>query len=197
MLFLKFLVDVAVISVTVYFVKKYRKKHSREIAAKKELTNSIKSRSQEHHALYKSVRNSFKTDSAQRFGKFYFDSNSQKIFEDNGAKKYEVFNYSDILGFNPIEHIDSTSKKHGITRSIVGGALAGAGGAIVGANTSKNINSIDLLGVSLSLKGNRSCDVMLINSPTKNQAIISKSYQEYSHLCALLNGIMAQRNVNL
>lgn len=54
-------------------------------------------------------------------------------------KHYRVYKFSDIVSYTPIEEGHNQTKKHGITRAVVGGAIAGGAGAIVGAVTGGKI----------------------------------------------------------
>ncbi|WP_051006268.1 hypothetical protein [Liquorilactobacillus vini] len=141
---------------------------------------------------YKSLKESFKNSSAQRFNKFYFDSEKKQLFIDKTlTTKYALIDYNDITGYAPIEETHSKNKKHGITRAVVGGALAGGVGAIVGAATGgKNADFVDKLGVVIQTSGNQSFKLMFINVETKKGFITSTAYDQFEKVQALLNGIV-------
>lgn len=69
----------------------------------------------------------------------YID-NTNKLFSINNVQIY--YNFDDVVGYSEETvvgpTISKTKKKGGITRAIVGGAIAGPVGAMVGSNTAKS-----------------------------------------------------------
>lgn len=190
-------IGLIIVIAIIYFVRKYRKEHAAEIAKRKKSKlqhkANLKKQREADEIRYRSLKDEFKHNGSQKFDKCYFDSNSRRIFKDKSMfAPYKIINYSDIIGFRPIEQGHSKTKKHGITRAIVGGALAGGIGAVVGATTGgKNFDYIDKLGVSIALKNNQNLEIMFIKTSTKKGFLTDVSYEDYSKLCALLNGITA------
>lgn len=74
----------------------------------------------------------FKPD--KKIGIIEFDYKSKKILIPGSFNKHSIINFSDIRSFELIEDGDSVTKG-GIGRSLVGGALFGGAGAVVGAIT--------------------------------------------------------------
>ncbi|MEG2014553.1 MAG: hypothetical protein RR086_02365 [Clostridia bacterium] len=136
--------------------KQYEKKHKVEIAEE-----NIKSTLSQHN---------FVTTNEVGFSesKIFIDTNSKQWSIQDGTKDglsiREVRKLADILSFEIVDNstiVYKTKVEGGLTRAIIGGALFGGVGAIVGANTA---------GSSTSTHTNNSYKVLFtvndINSPT-------------------------------
>lgn len=117
--------------------------------------DSIKRKQQAHHDKkelerrqqeanekdFNDVLNSFK-DYSTPHNNFYFNNDSDQILLVKSFDNYEYTKYdiTDFSGFSKDVQqgtYTETKKKHGITRSVVGGVIAGPVGALIGAGTSK------------------------------------------------------------
>lgn len=107
---------------------------------------------------------------------FIADSQKQKVYvaTDETGDFFNPINYSEII--NAKIHIDTST--HGeITRAIVGGAIAGTAGAIVGAQTAKSkVNSYKLV-IERNNMRLPTYEFVLIN---KTEAFDSITYQKAS-----------------
>ncbi|HAQ1193017.1 TPA: DUF4428 domain-containing protein, partial [Enterococcus faecium] len=106
-----------------------------------------------------------------------------------------IVKYDEIQTFTPIFLGGQIKKHHGITRALVGGALAGPIGALIGAGTGgKEWESINRLGIEIYLKDNRIIKYDLISNETKINSLIGKnSFDQYNHLSAKLESILSNQ----
>ena len=97
----------------------------------------------------------------------YMDSVNKKWAVLEGGIK-NIFDYSDILSFELIEDGQRYEQKGGVTRAVVGGALFGAVGAVVGSQTAKGKSTISQMYICVYTKqSNHSLvKIDLINSQT-------------------------------
>ena len=135
-----------------------------------------------------------KFDTTYHYGKYYFDGKNKQLLI-NKISDCERINYSQIISYNIINEGHDKKKKHGITRAIVGGALAGGVGAIVGAVTGgKNYDYVDRLGVNITLQGGDNVEILLIDATTKVQTLISESHKILNKIISILDSIIAENN---
>ena len=97
--------------------------------------------------------------------------------------------------------IGKITKHHGITRAVVGGALAGGVGAIVGATTGGKRNDfIDHLGLIITLKDGSNFEIVFIR---KIEQMKANSYatrsciENFNSLVSLIDVIIAQNQANI
>lgn len=102
-------------------------------------------------------------------GYFSVDSNSKR-FRVNG----ECFKYGDLINYELCEN-NSVEQKGGIGRAIVGGALFGEAGAIVGASTRGSKNMVNSLYIRLTIKSVGMRKISFIDSPTARDAMLYSS----------------------
>ncbi len=93
-------------------------------------------------------------------------------------KGYTLLRYDDIVGYDLLEDGESQSKG-GLGRAVVGGALFGPAGAVVGGITGKrksnNVCNSLKLKLTLRDKANPSFYLPLITSGTKTESIVYRS----------------------
>lgn len=104
----------------------------------------------------------------------------------------DIFSFNELIGFEYIENGDVIAKsKGGVGRAVVGGALFGVAGAIVGAGTSKKVEKTVInsayIRISLNHKYVASRQINIINHETKRDSLsyrLSKSNADtiISHL---------------
>lgn len=74
----------------------------------------------------------------------HIDDNNRLFYigEPKGQFNYIIYSYDEVLdyGYDVIEMNTVSKKKGGITRAVVGGAIAGPVGAIVGSSTAKTVS---------------------------------------------------------
>lgn len=143
----------------------------------------------------------FEEHGALKFNLFSFDNIDKKImFHEKifNSEQIYFYNYKDILSYSPIERGHSETKKHGISRAVTGGLIAGTTGAIVGAVTGgKNFDYIDKLAVTVHLTKNRSLYISFINVKTQQGLITDSAYDSFYQLLALLDEIILDNNTKL
>lgn len=142
------------------------------------------------------TKEKFRSHDALLFDRLLFDPVDKEIMQPKTlTKPFEVIPYSDIVGYTPIERGHSKNKKHGITRAVVGGALAGGVGSIVGATTGgKQFDYTDKLGVNIALKDGNFLEAYFIKQETKQGMMVKAAYDNFYRICSLLDGIVAENN---
>ena len=130
-------------------------------------------------------------DSTKKIGSFVeFDNNQKKWLVLSSVlgkrNKSTVYNYTDIVDFELLEDGDSVVKG-GLGRALVGGALFGGTGAIVGGVTGKRKNK----GICNSLKikvtindiNNPVVYITFLNTATKKDGFVYKNIYKEAHEC--------------
>lgn len=174
---------------------------AKKISAEKEkIQNSKKDYANEVYAQIEApFKADYKNNEADKIGRYYFDPKQKAILKAKTKMfiDYKVYHFADIVGYVPIERGHNKNKKHGITRSVVGGAIAGGVGAIVGASTGgKQYDYIDRLGVQISFKDNDSIELLMIRTETDRNGFTAKmEYKTYYKICSLLDGIINDNRI--
>lgn len=171
--------------------KEKRKDEKAERQIKKDEIRKQKEIKKDH---IKSTKEKFKNHDALLFDRLSFDPVDKEIMQPKTfTKPFEVIPYSDIVGYTPIERGHSKNKKHGITRAVVGGVLAGGVGSIVGAGTGgKQFEYTDKLGVNIALKDGSFLEAFFIKQETKEGMMVKAAYDNFYRICSLLDGIIAE-----
>ena len=184
--------------------KQYNKNHVAKFD--NDITNAKKVKAMEQHnqelqAEYQRAVAPFKNDRALKAGRYYFDPHREEIFMDTTLldKSYKVYKFADIVSFTPIEEGHNETKKHGITRAVVGGVIAGGAGAVVGAVTGgKNYDYIDKLGVVITFNNNENIRLMFLNSETKKGGFVANGYYKQFHdVCSVLDATISKNTQRL
>lgn len=184
--------------------KQYYKNHIAKFDT--DVTNQNKVKALEQHdqelqAEYQKTAAPFKNDGALKVGRYYFDPSREEILMDTTLldKHYKVYKFSDIVSYTPIEEGHNQTKKHGITRAVVGGAIAGGAGAIVGAVTGgKNYDYVDKLGVVITFSNNDNIRLMFLNSETKKGGFVANEYYKQFHdVCGVLDATISKNTQRL
>lgn len=139
------------------------------------------------------------TDSAGLYLKI--NAESKTFIVPNGDKKYmehnvDVFNFSDVVDYEYVEDGETVSKG-GIGAAVVGGAVFGGVGAIVGSNVGKKksstvVNSM-YIRMSLQNKWVKQIKINLIYTETKKNGIIyNVCKQAADKIASLLDFIVKQ-----
>lgn len=154
------------------------------------------------NSKYNKLLTSFKSDAtsdkAYKIGRYYVDSKRQEILKARTITNanYQIYKFSDISSVQPIQQGESKTKKHGITRAVVGGALAGGVGAIVGAATGgKQYDYITKLGFNVTFKNGEQIylDVMSGKFDTKGP-FIKAFYKQFNAIHGWLDTAVKQNN---
>ena len=181
--------------------KQYSKNHAAKFD--NDVTNEKKIEAKDHHnqelqAEYQKAVAPFKNDGAIKAGRYYFDPHREEIFMDTTLldKTYKIYKFSDIVSFTPIEEGHNETKKHGITRAVVGGAIAGGAGAVVGAMTGgKNYDYINKLGVVITFKNNENIRLILLDANFKKGSFVANSYyQKFHDVCGVLDATISKNS---
>lgn len=122
---------------------------------------------------YKTSNSSYSTTSTfdKKIGLYFAVDSYNKRFKIKGDGSYYTF--GDLVNYELYEN-NSVIQKGGIGRAIVGGALFGEVGAIVGAQTRKSQNFVDSLYIRITLKSSGMKKITFINSPTDRNSMIYK-----------------------
>lgn len=121
---------------------------------------------------YKSSGLSFGTGFDKTVGNYFSVDTCGKRFKFKGDSNYYAF--GDLVNYELCEN-NSTIQKGGIGRAIVGGALFGDVGAVIGAQTRKSRNVVDSLYIRLTLKSEGMKKITFINSSTDRNGFIYKT----------------------
>lgn len=121
---------------------------------------------------YKSSDSSYPVAGGEKKIGHYFTVDSyNKRFKLNRESSWYTF--GDLVNYELYEN-NSVIQKGGIGRAIVGGALFGGVGAIVGAQTRKSQNIVDSLYIRVTLKSSGMKKITFIGSPTDRNSIFYK-----------------------
>ncbi len=120
---------------------------------------------------YKSSGLSFGTGFDKTIGSCFFVDTRGKRFKFKGDSS--CYRFSDLVNYELFEN-NSTIQKGGIGRAIIGSALFGDVGAIVGAQTRKSQNVVDSLYIRLTLKSVGMKTITFINSQTDRNGFFTK-----------------------
>ncbi len=165
---------------------------NKKLAAKQEKADN--------KAKYQALLSDFQKDS-YHFSHYYFNQRRQQILVAKTLlNEYKIINFSDIVSYRVNQNGHNETKHHGITRAIVGGALAGGVGAIVGATTGgKQTDYIDHLGLIISLKDGSNFEVVFIRKieQIKSNSLSARaSIESLNKLISLIDSIIAQNQAS-
>lgn len=102
---------------------------------------------------------------------------------DNYGKRFEIYGdrnsykFDDLVNFELYEN-DGIEAKGGIGRAIVGGALFGGVGAVVGAATRKSESKVNSLYIRLTLKSVGMKKIVFISSSTPRNSFVYKTQRK-------------------
>ena len=128
---------------------------------------------------------------------FYFSDEDQKIFVPKSLfldnRKELLKDYNELQQYREILDDMQETKKHGITRAVAGGLIAGPAGAVVGASTGgKTKKSVDKMAVVLIFKDGTTFTINLIDKKTKTKSMFYKQkFEQLLQLEAKLDNILA------
>ncbi len=165
----------------------------------KHLKNKEKQKNEKQE--YENILQSFKEENSLTSERLIFSDKRKEVLIKKALldKRYFVYPYKEIVGYKPIINGKSIKKHHGVTRAIVGGALLGGAGAIVGAVTGgKQYGTVNKLAISIFFKDNKQFEINFLNSETKTDSFTYKTFQESFNLLAnKLESIISINNANL
>lgn len=127
-------------------------------------------------------RNTSKTlMNVSKIGKLYFDDMRSLVYYDGGFLSKVTFNYSDIFDAGIIDD-SATTQKISLGNAIIGGAIAGPAGLVLGGLGCKKIKSVcSNLKVEIDLVNRDPIFVTLIKSEVKTKSYLYKSSLEMAH----------------
>lgn len=97
-----------------------------------------------------------------------FDFENKRFFIKKMFKGVEQYSFDDVASVSVVEQKHGETKKHTITRGVVGAAIAGPIGAIIGvAGKGKQFNKVDYAGLEIMMKDGSFNDFNVIEAPTK------------------------------
>ena len=126
----------------------------------------------------------------QRVGSLLIDENAHKwAIAAGGHAKLKIYSFSDIVSVEITENGDKYKSQHGIMRAVVGGAVFGVVGALVGAGTSKKAKMVNHLSVDIMLNS-LDCPmetIVMIRDATKTDGYLyQKAYENVKQMAAAL-----------
>lgn len=141
----------------------------------------------------------FQKETTAKFSHYIFDDKRQQILQKKAFLSDPRFiNYSDIISYKVNQSGHDEEKHHGIMRALVGGALAGGVGAIVGATTGgKQYDYIDHLGLIVTLKDGSDFEIVFIRKIEQekaNSSLARDDIQELNALISMIDAIIAKNN---
>lgn len=147
--------------------------------------------------LVMSFKNDVKNGDGYNYHNFYIDFSRKAILEDGAIPV--VYPFSQITSYEPIKEGHSETKKHGIARALIGGALAGGAGAIVGATTGgKSFDFLTKLGVMITLSVDDdiyTIEFLFLNSKQKSNGWVANEYlNRFNKTCSVLDSVVATNN---
>lgn len=146
---------------------------------------------------YDHILTDFKKNESGTFSHFIFSNKKKQILEKKDLlRDPRVINYSDIISYRVNQQGHDERKHHGITRAIIGGALAGGGGAVVGAATGhKQTDYIDHLGLVVNLKDGSNFELVFIRKIDQvkaNSWSARSSFKQMNDYISIFDSIIAQ-----
>lgn len=146
---------------------------------------------------YQELLNSFKDKNLAKYHGLYFDKDRKLILcPKTLLDDYKLMKYSDLISYNPIVREGQINKHHGITRAVVGGALLGGVGAVVGATTGhKSYSAVSNMSVVLNFKDGYTKTAKFIETDTETSSFIFKSAEkDFNIYCNFIEGIIFANN---
>ena len=84
---------------------------------------------------------------------FCIDENARVWWNKNTLGTPQVHSFDDVLDFELVVDDNKTKGKNAIGRAVAGGLLFGGAGAVIGANTAKQVQVVSSLYINVYLKG--------------------------------------------
>ena len=151
---------------------------------------------------YEKLLITFKKEGNGHVGKVYMDNKRQQFLIKQTFTEHlddtppTLYNYSDLESYDPIENGTTIEKKHGLSRTIAGGLIAGPTGAALGAfSGNKAYAAVSKVSVVLYFSGDHRVEAVLLNTDTKTD---SGEYHAVKQIllrfCHELDNIIAENN---
>ncbi|QAS70649.2 DUF4428 domain-containing protein [Oenococcus sicerae] len=148
---------------------------------------------------YESILKEFNNNSSVVAGNLIFSDSQKEILLKKSLfnRVYKIYQYTDLTGCKPIVHGSEQKKHHGITRALVGGALLGGAGAIVGAVTGgKKFSVINELSLDIFFRDNSTQHISYISTETKTDSFTYReSEKQLNFLVNKINSIVSDSTV--
>lgn len=125
-------------------------------------------------------------------GKFFADP-KRRVFKAAGQKS--ECSYSDLIDFELCEN-GETVMKGGVGRAIVGGALFGVAGAIVGANTRKSRQMVNSLYIRITTRTVGMLRICFFMAPTPSDSFVYRVNKDIAEKIITQLEIIADSNKN-
>lgn len=147
--------------------------------------------------VYNSLLSEFKDNKIPKFQGIYIDTQNKRFLVPKTIiSDYHLEDFSNLVSYDPILRTNSKSKHHGITRGIVGGALLGGTGAVVGAVTGrKDYSVISKMSILLRFKDNYTYEMKYITTDTKVGFLTNSLEKDMNEMSTLLDNIINDNTV--
>lgn len=125
------------------------------------------------------------------------DEPNQKwgIVQGGGGGKARVHSFSEIVAVEITENGEKYRSQNGVMRALVGGAIFGGVGALVGAGTAQKARTVSCLLVDVTLNS-LDCpmeSLVVIAAPTKTDSFVYK--QNYENVKKMAAALMAMQRI--
>jgi hypothetical protein len=134
----------------------------------------------------------------KRIGSLLIDEKNKKwAIAELGSREQHIHSFSEIASVEITENGEKYKSQHGIMRAVVGDAIFGGLGAVVGAATAKKAKTVNYLSVDIMLNSlDRPMEsIVIIRSPTKTDSYLyQKAYQNVKQIAATLTAMQRMSN---
>lgn len=171
------MLTIVILSVSGLIYKAYKAKKQ------KERDLSVEQYARERHGF----------SATKKLGVFWIDTVHKKWLLSDWDS-FEVHDFSEIIDAEIIEDGTKFKSQHGVFRSVVGGAMFGLTGAVVGASTAKKAELVNNLGVNIYTKNiARPVEtISLITTETKTDSVKYRLAMEQAReIAATVDAIVA------
>lgn len=151
----------------------------------------------------KRIKERLKQNKAEKVGLTYFDFIDKKVCFDTALLEknvnFKIVNFSDIVGFTPIERNGGhVSKHHRGSRALVGGMIAGGTGAVIGASTGgKEFDKIGELSITVLFKDGSDKKLFFINDEKSDSLLAQQAQSRFDRTSILLTKVVNANKNNI
>lgn len=143
-------------------------------------------------AAYQRTLEDFKQNSLKVSHYYIRNSTQQILIAKTFLNDPKIVNFSDIASYEVNQRGHDEHKHHGITRALVGGALAGGVGAIIGATTGGSDKEYtDHLGLIITLKDGSNFEIPFLRIKDKTTSLnVKDAYSKMQDVISMIEAGM-------